>query len=223
MVSMARIPVTIGSSMCSRSSGLPGGAIQAVCGRPDGRLAVDGAAEAVQHAVEQVGPDGHLGVVLAGDDAVAQLDAVDLFERHGEHVAVAEADHLHAHAASAGGDDLAEIAHRGRRSRDATSMPTSSTTSPVHGSRAVAHLLDVGIQGRSRDRGGAGALIAVLQPVGKTARDFVQLRADRRVERAAADVEQDAAGRLRGVGDDLDALAAPDSCRLARTSFSWSG
>ena len=80
------------------------------------RFAIDRPAEAVEDAVQQIGSDGYLSVVLAGDHAVAQLDAVDLFERHGEHVAVAEADHLHTHAAAAGGNHFAEIAHRGSRS-----------------------------------------------------------------------------------------------------------
>ena len=118
MVSMARIPVTIGSAMCSRSSGLPGALIQAVMrGRTDGRFAVDRPAETIQYPADQIGAYGDLGVVLTGDDAVVQLDAIDFFERHGEHVAVAETDDLSAHAAPAGSDHLAEIARPRRPGR----------------------------------------------------------------------------------------------------------
>src|ERR1700677_3060858 len=45
----------------------------------------------------------------------AQLQTLRLIQRHGQHASVAEADHLRADAAAAGGKDLAEIADGHRR------------------------------------------------------------------------------------------------------------
>ena len=56
------------------------------------------------------GPDFDAGVFAARDERVAQLQAVDFFQRHGKHAAVAETDDLGANAAAGSGADLAEIA-----------------------------------------------------------------------------------------------------------------
>ena len=93
-----------------------GRAIETVMsGRVDGRFAVDRPAETIQYPVEQIGAYGHPGIDLTGNHAVVQLDAIDFFERQGEHVAVAETDDLNAHPAPAGSNHLAEIPHRGGR------------------------------------------------------------------------------------------------------------
>ena len=79
------------------------------------RAAVDGLAETVDHAAQQPRPHFHPGVLAARRHRVAQLQPVDFLERHGEHAAVAEADHLGADAPPAGGRDFAEIADGGVR------------------------------------------------------------------------------------------------------------
>ena len=50
----------------------------------------------------------------APDDAIAETEAIGLFERHGKNAAVAKADHLRANRPAATGADLAEVAHGGR-------------------------------------------------------------------------------------------------------------
>ena len=133
---MARMPVAMRFDDVLAIERAAGRLIQTIgCGRPDAGAAVDGASETIEDAADQIGTDGHLGVLPARDDAVVQLNAVDLFERHGEHVAVAKADHLSADAARRWRSCTSQKSPTATAGpRDATSMPTSSTTSPVHGS-----------------------------------------------------------------------------------------
>ena len=63
-----------------------------------GRPRSIGLAEAIEDAADQFGSHGDAGVLPPGDDAVVQLNAVDLFEGHRKYVAVAEPDHLGANA-----------------------------------------------------------------------------------------------------------------------------
>ena len=64
------------------------------------------------------GPDRDPRVLAARHDRIAELQAVGLLERHGQHAAVAEADHLRADAAPGAGADFAEVADgRGRPAR----------------------------------------------------------------------------------------------------------
>ncbi len=118
--------------MCSRSSGLPGSPYETVrvLGL-DGRTAVHGFAESVDHASQQPGPYFHSRILAARRDGVAQLQAVDLFQRHGEHAAVAEADHLRADAPPAGGRTSQKSPMATLGPRDSISSPATSVTWPV--------------------------------------------------------------------------------------------
>ncbi len=88
-------------------------AIEAVSAfRLDWGAAIDGLAEAVDHPAEQVAAYRHTRIVVARSDRVAQLQAVDLLQRHGEDAAVAEADHLGADGPSGGRAHFAEFADR---------------------------------------------------------------------------------------------------------------
>jgi hypothetical protein len=187
MVSMARMPVAIGlvdmfavERTARRLRYKGDNAAPAGSG-----FAVERLAETVEHAVEQIGADGDLGIVLAGDHTVVQLDAVDLFERHGEHMAIAESDYLNAHAATAGSDHFAEIAHSGRRPARCHQHADQFHyfAGPWQGS-GVAHLLDVRNSGRTLT-GPKERSLAIVQLVGETALRFrlIACRPKRRVRR----------------------------------------
>ena len=75
---------------------------------------VDRAAEAVEHAAQQLVADGDADGLAGGGDDVAGADAVQLAERHEQRAALAEADHLGRHrSAAAAGGDLAHLADLG--------------------------------------------------------------------------------------------------------------
>ena len=76
-----------------------------------GRSPVHRLAETIEDTPREVGANRHLRILAAGDDAVTQLDAIDLFEGHGEHLAVPEPHHLGADAAAVRGDHFAEISN----------------------------------------------------------------------------------------------------------------
>src|SRR5204862_318085 len=65
--------------------------------RLDGRSAVDGPAETVQHAPQQIRTHVYARIFGARIDGVARLQTVDLFERYRENAAVAKAGHLRPH------------------------------------------------------------------------------------------------------------------------------
>ena len=96
-----------------------------------GPAAVHRLAEAVEHAAEQPRSDFHARVLAARHNPVAQLQAVGFFERHGEHAAVAEADHLRADAS---GPRRVRISQKSPIAAagpcDSISKPTTSVTTP---------------------------------------------------------------------------------------------
>jgi hypothetical protein len=86
----------------------------------DPGTAVDGMSESIEHPSYQSGTHGHARGVPAGHHAVPQLNATGFFQGHRQHAAVAEADYLAAHRASAGDGDFAKVADgcRGARGFD---------------------------------------------------------------------------------------------------------
>ncbi len=128
--------------------GAAGSLVQAiVIHGANGSATIDGAAETVEHAAHQVRSDGDLRVVTASHDAIVQLNPVDLLERHGEHMAIAESDDLRADAASGSGLHLAEISDCGCRPArgDQHSHQFDHFARPGK-QLIVAHIGDVGVQ-----------------------------------------------------------------------------
>ncbi len=99
--SMARMPVTSGSTMCSRSRGWGGAvykgyAVEARTGGPSSMRPP----ESVQHAAQQSRTHAQQGIIAARNHAIAGLQAIRLFQRHRQHAIVAKSDHLRANGAA---------------------------------------------------------------------------------------------------------------------------
>jgi hypothetical protein len=78
-------------------------------GGPNREPAVEWLAETIEDTADEVRSDGDLGVSMPGDDAVMQLDSIDFFERHGQHMVIPEPDYLCANAAAARCNHFAKI------------------------------------------------------------------------------------------------------------------
>jgi hypothetical protein len=138
--------------------------------------------------------------------ASPKLKAVDLFQRHGEHVAVAETDDLGANArpVEARISQKSPMATLGPR--DSTSRPTTSVTTPVQRMRSMAvELVDIGreeIFGESASAGGRQAAL-----------DFLKLRSTEASRLPSASQRSPCRNRARGIADDFHMAEA----RLAQT------
>ncbi len=187
--SMARIPVMSGSVMCARLKRILWRLVKAVAlVRIDGGTLIHRHAEAIQNAPEQMRPDVHRGVAGAREHAVAEAQAVRIFERHGEHVAVAEADHLGADGAAAFGADHAEVAD----SSGGASRFDQQADQLHHLARALKRIeaLDIGEVSGIRSMAVSWRSHLVIHPVRQAALDFFELRVDGGVQFAAIGFKQ---------------------------------
>jgi hypothetical protein len=78
--------------------------------RADRGLTVNESAKTIQDAADEIGTDGYLGGIRPGDNAILQLNAIDLLQRHGEYMSIAKTDHLGTHTAPRRSDHLAAVA-----------------------------------------------------------------------------------------------------------------
>ena len=86
--------------------------------RLDGAAAIHRLSESIEHAAEQARAGFDQRRDRAGHNLVAELQPAGFLERHRQHAAAAEADHLHAHRAALRRLNLAKIAQsRGRPDR----------------------------------------------------------------------------------------------------------
>ena len=137
-LSIARTPVTSGSTMCSRFERTRRTSVQVVERlRVDRGTAVHRLAESVQHASEQPRGNLHACGSRARDDGIARLQPGRVFERHQQHASVAEPNDLRANAAAAAsivGD--VRISQKSLTAAagpcEAINSPASSRTRPVH-------------------------------------------------------------------------------------------
>src|ERR1019366_2356424 len=92
--------------------GIGGGAVEAIgFARFYGWTVVHRFAEAIDDTAEQSRTHVDAGILAARRQGIAQLQAVNLLQRHGQHVAVAETDDLGANRPAVRGAHFAEIAN----------------------------------------------------------------------------------------------------------------
>ena len=125
------------------------------------------------------GPTSTRASSTARRHGIAQLQAVDFLQRHGEHAPVAEADHLGANAPAAGGLDLAKIADGHARAArfDQQADHLGHLARPAQRRDAVQLRRD-----RARVR---SFMMVPPQAVGQAALDFLKLRFHRGIQVAA--------------------------------------
>ncbi len=179
----------------------------------NGRALVHRLAEAVEHTAEQARTDSQKGVVAAGDDTVAQLQAIDFFERHRKHALVAEADHLGTDGPAGRGADFAEVADRDHGAARGDQQPDHLG----HFADPRQHLDIADVRDELADGGFSLGRHLPLQTIDQAALDLAQLCVDGGVQQALGGFKEDFALTQSRIGVSTRFLGDPLCSRIFRT------